>query len=69
VSISSSEIDGEWRTLDALLYDSDEDHGMAFRSKEGDLSFTLHAPNINDKACPIFLKIEDDGDKIIRINK
>ncbi|MCL1996790.1 MAG: glycoside hydrolase family 43 protein [Defluviitaleaceae bacterium] len=64
---SNGDIDGDWENFDELLYDTDGGHGMAFKSKEGQLYFTLHAPNINYQEHPVFLKIEDMGDKIVRL--
>lgn len=65
---SNGEIDGEWENLDELLYSTDGGHGMAFRSKEGELYFTLHSPNINYQENPCFLKINDVGNNIVRID-
>lgn len=63
---SNGEIDGKWETFDELLYEKDGGHGMAFTSKEGQLYFTLHSPNINYEEHPVFLKLVDIGDNIIR---
>ena len=69
ISISSNgEIDGKWRTLEKLLYSEDGGHGMVFKSKEGDLYFTLHTPNVNYNEHPVFLKIRDDGNKVVRLD-
>ena len=62
---SNGEIDGEWTNLDTLLYETDGGHGMAFRTKESELYFTLHSPNINYHENPHFLKIEDQGDHVV----
>ena len=61
----NGEIDGEWENLDQLLYSSDGGHGMAFKTKEGELYFTLHSPNISYQEHPCFLKIEDVGNNVI----
>ena len=65
ISISSNgEIDGEWSTYDELLYDADGGHGMAFTGLDGALYFTLHAPNINYQEHPVFMKLDDLGDRV-----
>lgn len=63
---TSGEIDGEWETMDELLYEEDGGHGMAFTSKEGQLYFTLHSPNVNYQEHPVFLKIVDLGNRVVR---
>lgn len=63
---SNGDIDGTWENQDELLYDEDGGHGMAFMSKEGQLYFTLHSPNINYEEHPVFLKIKDIGNTVIR---
>jgi len=68
VSISSNdEIDGEWTTYDELLYAEDGGHGMAFTANDGQLYFTLHAPNTNYHEHPTFLKIKDVGHNVVRL--
>jgi len=68
IAISSNgEIDGKWTTQDELLYEEDGGHGMAFTAKDGQLYFTLHSPNINYNEHPVFLKIEDMGHTVVRM--
>jgi len=68
ISISSNgEIDGDWTTYDELLYEEDGGHGMAFTNLNGELTFTLHAPNVNYQEHPVFLKLEDLGDRVVAV--
>lgn len=70
ISISSNgEINGEWTTYDELLFAEDGGHGMAFISKERQLYFTLHSPNINYQEHPVFFKMEDIGHTVKLIKK
>ncbi|MCL1951092.1 MAG: glycoside hydrolase family 43 protein [Turicibacter sp.] len=65
IAISSNgEIDGQWTTHDELLYDADGGHGMAFTGLDGELYFTLHAPNVNYNEHPVFMKLKDLGDRV-----
>ncbi len=60
----NDEIDGNWIHHDHLLFEENGGHGMIFRSKQGELIFTLHYPN--DKYCerPLFVKILEEKDTI-----
>jgi len=70
ISISSNgEIDGNWSTYTELLYEADGGHGMAFKNRDGDLYFTLHAPNINYNEHPVFLQLQDLGHTVMAIGK
>lgn len=64
---SNGDIDGTWTNQDQLLYDKDGGHGMAFESLNGQLYFTLHAPNTNYHENPVFLKVKDVGDTIVTL--
>lgn len=66
ISVSDNgEIDGNWTTQDELLYAEDGGHGMAFTGRDGQLYFTLHAPNTNYEEYPVFLKLEDVGHTVV----
>ena len=61
------DISGPWEHLN-LLYDSDGGHGMVFTTKEGELMFTLHSPNLKYQEHPIFLPLKDVGDNVVRVD-
>ena len=62
----NGDIDGKWIHGEELLYDRDGGHGMAFEALDGQLYFTLHSPNTNYHENPVFMKIKDTGDSIVR---
>ena len=62
----NGDIDGNWIHNDELLFAKDGGHGMAFKGLDGQLYFTLHSPNTNYHENPVFFKIKDTGDNIVR---
>lgn len=63
---SNRDIDGKWENLEQLLYSDDGGHGMVFKTKEGQLYFTLHHPNLKYHEHPCFLEIEDIGESVVK---
>ncbi|MBO5231743.1 MAG: family 43 glycosylhydrolase [Clostridia bacterium] len=51
---------GEWKHSENVLYLNDGGHGMLFKTFDGQLMFTLHAPNRPTNAeTPILFKVEE----------
>ena len=58
---SNGEIDGMFKQVKPLFM-KDGGHGMVFRTKEGKLMMTLHAPNSHLDERPYFFEVvEEDG--------
>ena len=54
----SNTIDGPWVQDPELLFDENGGHGMLFTDLSGNLTVTLHSPNIDLKERPVFFKID-----------
>ncbi|NHN33760.1 glycoside hydrolase family 43 protein [Paenibacillus agricola] len=65
---SSGRITGPWVHEEQPLYRNDGGHGMIFRTLDGQLKLTIHAPNQTPDERPLFLNISDNGDAITLIN-
>jgi len=52
---------GPWEHAAQPLYSKDGGHGMVFRSNEGQLYFTLHAPNTTPLERPHFYPIREEN--------
>lgn len=59
----NGEIDGKFIHL-PLLIDSDGGHGMLFTDKANRLVLTLHTPNQTGLERPVFIRLEDRGDRL-----
>lgn len=58
----NGEITGHWTQDREPLFRRDGGHGMLFRTLEGELCLTLHAPNVPPRERPVFYRIrETDG--------
>ena len=57
----SGSIFGPWKHLPEPLFPEDGGHGMLFRSREGQLLYTLHSPNIKGKEHPIFMEVSEEN--------
>jgi len=55
----SGKIDGEWTHDKELLFDKQGGHGMLFKTLDGRLMATLHAPNKTPNERPCFFEIEE----------
>jgi hypothetical protein len=60
----SGRLSGPWIQAETPLYDRDGGHGMIFRTFDGRLMLSLHAPNDHESARAQFLEIEDLGDSL-----
>lgn len=47
------------------LVDDDGGHGMLFRDKDNALTLTYHTPNTSGFEHPYFVRVRDEGDKIV----
>jgi len=56
----SNTIDGPWVQDPELLFSKDGGHGMLFTDLEGNLTVTLHSPNVNLEERPVFIKLDKD---------
>ncbi len=54
----NGEIDGKWISQ-PLLFEEDGGHGMLFRDFNGDLKFSLHAPNTKGAERVVLFDVED----------
>ncbi len=50
----SGGLNGPWQQLEQPIYPENGGHGMFFETKEGELLFVMHHPNIHFKEKPIF---------------
>ncbi len=58
----SGAIGGPWIQEKAPIADTDSGHGMLFRSLEGKIFMTIHAPNDTPRERPVFVEVEErDG--------
>lgn len=60
-------VNGSWSHLKPVFED-DGGHGMIFKSLDGELMLTLHCPNVSHEEKPVFFKIEETEDSIVRRN-
>lgn len=64
---ASGSILGPWAHDERPVYQNDGGHGMLFRTFEGQLMLTLHAPNKTPLERPLFIAMtEVDGGLIVR---
>lgn len=61
---ASGQVTGPWVQEEKALYQNDGGHGMIFRTFEGKLILTIHAPNQTPNERPIFIEIQENGGKI-----
>ena len=57
---SNGEITGDFKQVEPLFM-KDGGHGMIFRTKEGKLLMTLHAPNSNPDERPFFFEVVEEN--------
>ena len=57
-------LEGPWEHESKPLYDRDGGHGMLFRTWDGQLMLTVHAPNRTPDERPVFLRVQEDGDQL-----
>jgi Beta-xylosidase len=62
---TSGSILGPWTIDEAPLFMKDGGHGMLFKTFEGELMLTIHAPNKRTFERPVFIKIYDEGHNLI----
>ncbi len=63
---TTGKITGPWIHQEKPLYENDGGHGMMFRTFNGELMLTLHAPNDTPLERPIFTKLIEKNDEISR---
>ena len=56
---------GPWEHLPEKFFPRDGGHGMLFRSRNGDLLYTLHYPNEFTREHPVFRKVEESAHKLV----
>ncbi|MNI14540.1 Intracellular endo-alpha-(1-_5)-L-arabinanase [compost metagenome] len=61
---ANGQVTGPWVQEENALYKKDGGHGMVFRTFEGKLILTIHAPNQTPNERPIFIEIEEVEGKI-----
>jgi hypothetical protein len=62
----SGKITGPWRHDPEPIFCKDGGHGMLFKTFDGKLMLTVHAPNRTPDERPVFIEIEEvDGNLII----
>lgn len=60
----TGEVTGPWQQLPDPLWGKDGGHGMIFRSFDGRLFMTFHAPNKSPNERPVFVEIEETADRV-----
>lgn len=60
-------ITGPWQHMEQPLCRGDGGHGMFFHDKQGLLYLTVHSPNKTPLERPVFIRAEDQGDRITLI--
>jgi beta-xylosidase len=60
----SGSVLGPWQHDSPLLYSKDGGHGMLFRTFDGRLMLSLHAPNDSPHERPLFLPVEEREGKL-----
>ncbi|MGN0201466.1 MAG: family 43 glycosylhydrolase [Candidatus Cryptobacteroides sp.] len=58
----TGKVTGPWKHHEKPLFEKDGGHGMIFRTLEGKLCLTLHAPNGGGLERAHFFELEDTGD-------
>ncbi len=61
----SGRITGPWEQEPKLLFDKDGGHGMIFKTFDGKLMYTVHAPNGGGQERPRFLPIREVDDGLV----
>lgn len=61
----TGKVTGPWKQHDKPLFEKDGGHGMIFRTLEGKLYLTLHAPNGGGLERAHFFELEDTGDALV----
>ena len=56
---------GPWINDEEPIFSKDGGHGMLFKTFEGELMLAIHTPNTRELERPIFVSIEDEGDRLI----
>ncbi len=54
----SNTVSGPWQQNPELLFSKDGGHGMLFKTLEGKLMVSLHAPNEGLKERPCFFEVD-----------
>ncbi len=60
----SGTIEGPWIQEEKPIADTDSGHGMLFRSLDGKIFMTVHAPNSTPLERPVFIEVEETGRSI-----
>lgn len=61
VAVSDSgNIGGPWRHVPEALFPEDGGHGMLFRTKSGQLLYTLHSPDTKYEERPVFTQVTEE---------
>lgn len=60
----SGKVDGEWTHDEELLFNEQGGHGMIFRTFDGKLMVTLHAPNKTPNERPCFFEIVEENNTL-----
>lgn len=58
-SFSKDGLFGEWKHCEKPIFDRDGGHGMLFRTKQGQLTLTIHTPNTLGLERPTFLPLTE----------
>ncbi len=61
----ANDIRGPWTQLQEPLWSDNGGHAMLFRTFEGQLTLSLHAPNIGDRERPVFTPVIERGDRLV----
>lgn len=61
---ASGSVLGPWIHEREALFEQDGGHGMIFRTLEGGLMLTIHAPNRTPLERPLFLPVEESSGKL-----
>ena len=56
-------VDGNWTQMDPIFRE-DGGHGMVFEDLAGNLTLTLHCPNMSLSEHPAFFPLEDTGERL-----
>lgn len=69
VAQSGGGLTGPWRQEREPFFGRDGGHGMIFRTLDGRLMLSIHAPNQTPNERPLFLPIEESGNAFRRIDE
>ncbi|MBM4148055.1 MAG: glycoside hydrolase [Lentisphaerae bacterium] len=58
-------VTGPWKQEDKPLWAEDGGHGMVFKTFDGRLMLTFHAPNNTPEERPVFVEIEEAGEGLL----